>query len=243
MNTKSLLILAGFMVLGLVVSASNPLQAGEPASTQPPMRTISVGGSGRAFLPPEIATISIGVRTEDSDAAQAVEDSNSQVVTLKEALLAMGVEERDIQTTSFNIYPNQQFDETGRPVSTTYVVENTVTVTVRDLDMLGELLGTAVEAGANQIYGIQFDAEDRSEALSQARRAAVEDARAKAEELAAAAGVSLGELQSISEISGIPVPYFDGRGGVAAEAAVSAVPISPGQLTITVDVSLVFAIE
>jgi uncharacterized protein len=243
MRTKSLLIVSGILLLGLVITASNPLQTGDPAINQTPLRTISVVGSGRAFLTPEIATISIGVRTENSDAAQAVEESNTQVQTLTDTLIGMGVEERDIQTSSFNIYPNQQYDETGRPISTTYVVENTVTVTVRDLNMLGELLGAAVEAGANQIYGITFDAEDRSEATSAARSAAVEDGRAKAEELATAAGVSLGELQTISEGSSVPMPFFDGRGGVAAEAAVSAVPISPGQLTLTVDVSLVFAIE
>jgi uncharacterized protein YggE len=236
-------MLAGILLLGLVITASNPLQTGDPAASESPMRTISVAGTGRAFVTPEIAVISIGVRTEDPDAAQAVEASNAQVQTLTDAIKAMGVEDRDIQTTSFNIYPNQQYDETGRPISTTYVVENTVTVTVRDLSMLGELLGASVEAGANQIYGIQFDAEDRSEALSQARQAAVDDAQAKAEELAAAAGVSLGELQSISEGSSVPVPFFEGRGGGAAEAAVSDVPISPGQLTLTVDVTMVFAME
>jgi uncharacterized protein YggE len=226
-----------------LVSASNPLQTDEPAANQTAMRTISVAGNGRAFLTPEIATISIGVRTEDSDAAEAVDASNSQVQVLTDALVGMGVEERDIQTSSFNIYPNQQYDDSGRLVSTTYVVENTVTVTVRDLSTLGALLGTAVEAGANQIYGIQFDAEDRSEAESEARVAAVEDARAKAEELAAASGVSLGELLSISEGTNVSIPYFDGRGGAAVEAAVSNVPISPGQLTVTVDVNLVFAFE
>jgi uncharacterized protein YggE len=229
-------------VLGLVASACGAIQARAQESGASTPRTITVSGSGESFLAPDIAHISIGVRTEDADAARAVEDNNSQAMRIAAALQELGVAARDIQTSSFNIYPNQQFDETGSPTSTTYVVENTVSVTVRDLDSLGPLLGAAVEAGANQIYGIQFDAEDQEDALGEARQAAVENARAKGEALAQAAGVSLGELQSISEVSGFPQPFVTGRGGGAVEAAAD-VPINPGQLTVAVDVTLVFAIE
>jgi uncharacterized protein len=242
MRTKTFVVLAGVTLLGLALSACGTFQAREAAAQTPSPRTITVAGSGKSFLAPDIATISIGVRTEDEDPAQAMAVSNDQAQTITDALQEMGVAARDIQTTSFNIYPNQQYNESGTPISTTYVVENTVSVTVRDLSVLGELLGASVEAGANQIYGIQFDVEDREEALSQARVAAIEDARAKAEALAEAAGVSLGELESISEVSGFPQPFFEGRGG-AAETAAADVPISPGQLTITVDVNMVFGIE
>jgi uncharacterized protein YggE len=231
------------MLLGLAVSACDTLRTGASAASTPPPRTITVAGSGKSFLAPDIATISIGVRTENADAAQAVSDSNTKAQTIADALQEMGIEEKDIQTSSFNIYPNQQYDETGSPVSTTFVVENTVSVTVRDLTKLGELLGASVEAGANQVYGIQFDVEDREEALAEARQLAVEDARARAEALAAAAGVTLGEMQSISEMGSIPVPFFEGKGGGAPEAPAAEVPISPGQLTLTVEVSVVFAIE
>jgi uncharacterized protein YggE len=242
MRTKTFAAITGVIMLGLVVSACGTIQARAQETGSPAPRTITVAGSGEAFLAPDIATISIGVRTEDADPAQAMEANNAQAQEIADALREMGVEATDIQTSSFNIYPNQQFDETGSPTSTTYVVENTVSVTVRDLDNLGELLGASVEAGANQIYGITFNAEDQEEARGEARQAAVEAARAKAEALAEAAGVSLGELQSISEVSGFPQPLFEGRGGAALEQA-AAVPISPGQLTVTVEVSLVFAIE
>jgi uncharacterized protein len=243
MRTKSITILAGVMLVGLLVTACNAIRAGEAAAQTPPSRTIAVTGSGKAFLAPDIATISIGVRTEDADPAQAMEDSNARAQSIADALEAMGVEARDIQTSSFNIYPNQQYDQSGNPMSTTYVVENNVSVTVRDLTELGALLSATVEAGANQVYGIQFDVEDREEALGEARQGAIDDARAKAEALATAAGVSLGDLQSISEVSGFPEPFFDGRGGGAAEAALTNIPISPGQLTVTVDVNIVFDIE
>jgi uncharacterized protein YggE len=88
-----------------------------------------------------MATISVGVRTEDRDAAEAVASNNAQAESITQALVAMGVDEQDIQTSNFSIYPQQQYDDQGNLVGTTYVVENTVYVTVRDLDQLGEPAG------------------------------------------------------------------------------------------------------
>jgi hypothetical protein len=190
-----------------------------------------------------MATISVGVRTEDRDAAEAVASNNAQAESITQALVGMGIDEQDIQTSNFSIYPQQQYDDQGNLIGTTYVVENTVYVTVRDLDQLGVLLDAVVQTGANNIYGIQFDVEDRDSALTEARQLAVENAQAQAQELAQAAGVTLGELQSISSYTSMPVPVFEGKGGGAADVAASTVPISPGQLSITADVSVVYAIE
>lgn len=241
MKRTQVTIFTGLVLLALALSACNAVTGGlgEGAEAQP--RTINVAGSGKVFLTPDLATITIGVRTENANASRAVLDNNAQAEEIAMALKEIGVDDKDIQTSNFNIYANQQFDERGNPISTTYVVENTVFVTVRDLSKLGELLGKAVEAGANQVYGIQFDVEDKEEALSQARKAAIEDARAKAEELAAAAGVTLGDIRMISEAGGVPIPVFEGKGrggGAAAD-----VPISPGQLSLTVEVSVVFELK
>jgi uncharacterized protein YggE len=124
-----------------------------------------------------------------------------------------------------------------------YIVENTVFVIVRDLDLLGEILGTVVEAGANSIFGIQFDVSDKTQAISRARKAAIEDAQVKAEELAQAAGVTLGEVQSINEFGGIPVPVFEGKGGGGKESSVAQVPVSLGQLSLTVQVTVNYNIH
>jgi hypothetical protein len=215
-------------------------QTPTPASASP--RTISVTGKGEVPLTPDIARITIGVRTQGVDVAEAVASNNTQAQEVVEALQEMGVAERDIQTSNFSIYPQQQYDERGQVIDTTFVVENTVYVTVRELESLGDLLDVAVGRGANSIYGIQFDVEEKGGAVSEARQVAVEDARAQAQELAEAAGVQLGDIQSISAISSYPGPIFDGR-GAAAEQAASTVPISPGQLIITAEVSVVYEIE
>ncbi len=216
-------------------------QVGNVETANP--RTLSVSGSGQAYLTPDIAYINIGVHTEGAEASEVVAKNTGLSQKIADALKAMGVNEKDIQTMNFSIYPQPKYDLDGKPTGEiTYVVENTVYVTVRNLDKIGDLLDAAVTAGANQIYGIQFDVADKTAALSEARKAAVKNAEEIAGELASAAGVTLGDVQTISMVSGsAPAPVFDGRGAMFAEAA--PVPVSPGQMILTVDVSLVYQIR
>jgi uncharacterized protein YggE len=125
----------------------------------------------------------------------------------------------------------------------TYAVDNTVYVTLREIDRLGDLLDTIVQAGANTVNSIQFDVADKDKALKDARAEAVKDANAKAQELADTAGVQLGQLQSVSFLDNQPYPVFDGKGGGGAAAEAAAVPIQPGQLTFNVMVNVVYAIK
>ena len=128
-------------------------------------------------------------------------------------------------------------------MSTVYIVDNTIFVTVRDLEILGEIMGAVVEAGANSVFGIQPDIADKTQAISEARRAAIEDAQIKAEELALAAGVTLGDVQSIIESGSAPIPVFEGKSGVDFEGDPEQVPETFGQLSLTVEVSVVYNIR
>jgi len=125
----------------------------------------------------------------------------------------------------------------------TYAVDNTVYVTVRELDKLGDLLDTVVQAGANTVNSVQFDVADKDEALKTARADAVKDAQEKAKELAEASGLSLGEIQSIGFVDSNPYPVFDGKGGGGGAAEAASVPIQPGQLTFTVSVNISYEIK
>ncbi|HVN54323.1 MAG TPA: SIMPL domain-containing protein, partial [Anaerolineaceae bacterium] len=213
----------------------------------PAGRTISVSGTGKVTLTPDIAYVSIGVHTEAKDAKTALSTNNTNVQKVVNAIKGAGVDAKDIQTTNFNIYPSNQYGPNGQVTETKYAVDNTVYVTVRKLDGLGSLLDTVVTAGANTVNGIQFDVADKSAATSEARKQAIQDARKQAEELAAAAGVKVGEIQSISIFTNAqPLPYYQnygkGMGGGAAAPEV-AVPISSGQMILTADVSIVYAIQ
>lgn len=239
MKTKSLIVFA-VIVLALLVSAC------APAASDQSRPTLSVSGSGEAFLAPDIAYIYIGVHTERPTAAEAVAENTSQTEELIKGLTDFGIDAKDIRTTNFSIWPMDQFDPlTGRPTGEkTYAVDNTVYVTVRELARLGDLLDAAVQAGANTVNSVQFDVADKDEALKQARAQAVEDAKSQAESLAQAADLSLGEIQSISFVDAQPYPIFEGKGGgggAAAEAA--AVPIQPGQLTFTVTVNVTYTLK
>lgn len=237
------------MILSIVILAAVALSACGPATIvanqAPPQRTMIVTGTGMVNLTPDIAYINIGVHTEKDTASDAVAESNAQTQQVIDALKQAGVDAKDIQTTNFSIWPNTQYDpQTGEKIGTTYVVDNTVYVKVRKLDQLGNMLDATVRAGANSINSIQFDVADKTDALKQARDAAVKDAKSQAQELATAAGVSLGDVQNISFYNSIPTPYVDtygkGGGGVAAAAAV---PVTPGQLTLTVTVNLTYEIK
>jgi hypothetical protein len=243
MRIKKLFLFVCVIAAGILLSACSESQSEPTPTGTPPPRSITVSGSGKVFMTPDIATISIGIHTEDESATRAVDNNNAQVLEVTQVLITMGLEEEDIQTSSFNISAQLRGGDRGVQEETYYIVDNTVFVTVRDLEQLGEIMGAVVEAGANSIFGIQFDVDDKTEALSRARRAAVKDAQSKAEELAQAAGVTLGEVQVINEFGGDPVPVFEGEGNGAIDASSEQEPVSIGQLSLTVDVSVVYDIQ
>jgi uncharacterized protein YggE len=248
MRTKIYFLIGVVLLAALLTSCAGAAYAQSTTPTSESVatvtRTLNVSGSGIAYLSPDIAYVNIGVHTEGKNAAEAVAANNSQADKVVNAIKKLGVKDKDIQTTNFSISPQPVYDDQGKPTGEIdYSVDNVVRVTVRDLSQIGDLLDAVVAAGANSINGIQFDVVDRTQALSDARQAAMQAAQAKAQELAKAAGVTLGEIQTIIEYSGnYPTPMYSASSGpLAAEAA--AAPISPGQMTVTVEVNVVYEIK
>ena len=241
MKTKFMFV-AAVALLAIVLSACGPTTITQQA--QPVVRTVNVTGAGQANLIPDIAYIYVGAHTEKPTASDALKENNAQTQQIIAALKKSGIDAKDIRTTNFSIYPQDKYDpQTNQPTGEkTYVVDNTVYVTVRKIDKLGDLLDTLVSSGANTINSIQFDVANKTDAIKQARADAVKDAQKQAQELADAAGVTLGEVQSISFYDNMPGPVYDGKGGGGAVAA-AAVPIQAGQLTFTVSVSVTYAIK
>jgi uncharacterized protein YggE len=240
---KPTFLLVAVLVLSALLSACNGGATTINQAAQPSVRIISVSGMGEVSLTPDIASIYLGVHTEDASASTAVSANNTQTQEVIQALQDFGIDAKDIRTTNFSIWPMQNYSPDGQPLDTRYVVYNTVFVTVRDLDKLGELLDVVISAGVNTVNSITFDVADKKEALKQARADAVKNAQEQAKELAAAAGVNLGDVQSISYFDSVPYPVFDGKGGGGGGAAEAAVPIQPGQLTLTVTVSMTYEIK
>jgi uncharacterized protein len=239
MKTK-LYFLITVLALGAILSACVP--ASITVQPQPVQRTITVNGTGKVTLTPDIAHITIGVHTQNASAKAAVAENSTQAQAVTAAIKALGVADKDIQTSNFSIYAQQQFDNNGKPTEIVYVVDNSVNITVRDLSKLGSLLDSTVNSGANNINSIQFDVADKTGALSQARLAAVADARKQADELTKATGVTLGVVQSIS--------YYDNTAPITvqyakAEMAVSAasVPVQAGSMEISTTVNIVYGLK
>jgi len=240
MNTKKIAFV--LLVLTLALSACGPTTINQAAPEN--IRTLDVSGVGVVYLSPDVVYINIGVNTQNENAADAVSTNKEQTSAVIQAIKDFGVAEKDIRTTNFSIWANQQYDNFGQATGTTYTVDNTVIVTMRNVDKLGDLLDDAIAAGANNIYSIQFDREDKDKANEEARALAVENAKKQAQDLADVSGVSLVDIQKISYYeSGASQYFYGGKGGGGGDVENAAVPIQPGQLAVTVTVNMTYSLK
>ena len=221
-----------FVTVLLGLSAVTPAQAAD--------RQIVVTGEGRVAAAPDMATVSLGVHREARAADAAMSATSEAARAVLDTLAAAGIAPADIQTTRIGLEPRYQHSNDGAPPRITgYVASNDLSVRVRDLDGLGGVLDSVIADGANNFAGISFGLTDSGPLEEEARALAVRDARARAETLAAAAGVQLGAVQTITEMGGFVAPEPMMRGAMM-EAAM--VPVAEGQIDVTVQVSVVFAI-
>ena len=235
------ILASGLLVATLAGVASAPTRAQEGADET--LRTLSVSGTGRVNAVPDVADISLGVFETAKEAAAASQQAAASMDAVVQALLSLGIDEKDIQTTSISL--DARYDWNQEPAQIVgWDARNMVNVTVRDVEAVGDVVDAVVEAGSNQINGISFRVEDPTEAQAIARTAAVEDARAKAEQLAADAGVEIVGIISISETSGQPPqPIYMARQEMAfADTAAAATPVLPGEVELSVNVSIQYEI-
>ena len=246
MSTRKLFVtLVAVFTLALLAvpmsaAAAPPAQDGEP-------RTITVTGFGTAYGAPDVARLGLGVDGLNEDILAAMDDVNARMNAVTQALQVGGVAPEDIRTEYFSIY--QDYGPYGQPepgteVKPSYRVSTSVAVTVRETDNVGELLAAAVSAGANIVNYIQFDIEDRAGLQADARELAVADAQTRAEHLAGILGMSVGEPLQVTEGSDLYGPYPGGYGGGGGGPAVGAAPaISEGQLSVSMSVTITFALQ
>ncbi|MDO5621610.1 MAG: SIMPL domain-containing protein [Paracoccus sp. (in: a-proteobacteria)] len=204
---------------------------------------ITVSGTGDAQLAPELATVTLGVLTQAEKAADAMSQNSAALDQVMQVFTAAGVEARDMQTSGLSLNVQYEYPENRRPVTVGYEARNGLMVRVRDLDSLGGLLDQAITAGANQVEGISFGADNTDAALDQARQNAVKDAMHRAQIMAETSGMRLGPVLSISETGGMPERPQPMMARMAADgAAQSAVPIAAGELTLSANVQMRFAL-
>ncbi len=224
-------------VVGLVLAgvlASNAAWAQQA----PTPGQISVQGEAVITAAPDMATISLGVTTQDATAGGAMRANSDALNAVMERLKAAKIEPRDLQTSNLSLNPNwTQTDGVTAPVISGYIASNILTVRVRDLAIVGSVLDAVITDGANTLNGITFEQSEPRPSMDAARKAAVADALAKATLLSEAAGVKLGRIVSISENQGYnsPMPMMK-----AMEADAGSVPVAAGEIGISASVNLVF---
>ena len=216
------------------VSSFQPEVAPAPAADV--VHGIIVSGSGLVNMRPDRATVTAGVQTQGRTAQEAQSENNQTMNAVIAAIKAVGIPANDIQTVGVSLYPiyNQ-----GQTVSG-YTASNNVSVLVENVDQAGPVLDAAVKAGANQSSNVAFGLKDESSARNKALALAAADAKSKADALAGALGLKITGVQSVTESSSStpPRPY---PMAMAAAPSAQAIPIQPGELGVTAQVTIVFS--
>lgn len=209
------------------------------------VESVSVTGMGRVTIVPDRFTFTLGVQTVAPTVDEAVTENNRRVQAVIAALKRAGAADKDLQTSNFNIFPQQDYQEGRLPRILGYQVSNTVTVRSEKIDQAGRLLGVGIGAGVNTSSGLQFQVADPAAGRERGLRAAYEDARAKASHLAQAAGRTLGRAIVISEgVQHMTPPQPMMRSAMAMEARVAQdVPVEAGTEELSFTVSVTFELR
>ncbi|HKP54047.1 MAG TPA: SIMPL domain-containing protein [Chloroflexia bacterium] len=207
---------------------------------------ISVRGTGLVSAKPDMANLQIGVQIQNTSLDAAQSEATTKMNAAMQQLKAAGVDEKDISTSQFNVEPVMEYRENQPPRVTGFRVTNILNVKLRDIAKAGKVIDDLVKAGANTVYGLSFGFSDPGALMKQAREQAMNDAKAKASELAALGGVTLGTPLLIDDGGANVPPVVMDAGAVrnvAQDMAAMPVPINPGQQEIRVEVSVVYAIK
>ena len=203
---------------------------------------LNLSAYGEVKTAPDMATISFGVVTEATTAAEAMRLNATRMTQVMAALRRAGIAERDVQTSGLNLSPQYDYVQNEPPRLRGYQASNRVTVIINDLDAVGSTADAVVTAGVNQIDGISFGLRDPTTAENQARQLAVRNLQAKASLYAQALGVGLGGIRSLSEGGGYspqPVPMYAVR-AQSMDRGESSTPVAAGELTVRIDITGVY---
>ena len=205
-------------------------------------RTITVSADGKVFAKPDIGQISLGVNNEAKTVSEAQKQSTSAINKIMDFLKKSGVEDKDIKTTNYIIYPVYDYTERKQTLRG-YSVSQNIEVKIRDLTKSGDIIAGAADSGANIVGGLNFTIDDPDALKAEAQKQAIEKARAKAKELASNLGVRLSKLINFSENGYMP-PIYYAKSEALGMGGGSATPSIPtGENEITSTVSLTYEIK
>jgi uncharacterized protein YggE len=207
---------------------------------------ISVHGTGIVSAKPDIVNLQVGVQIQNSSLSTAQGDAATKMDAAMAQLKAAGVADKDISTAQYNVEPVMDYRDNQPPTVTGFRVTNILNVKLRDISKAGKVIDDLVKAGANTVYGLSFGFSDPTALMKQAREQAMNDAKAKASELAGLGGVALGTPLVIDD-GGTNVPPVmiesAARDMSSTIAGAPPMPVNPGQQEIRVEVNVVYSIK
>lgn len=204
---------------------------------------LTAHGHGEVKAKPDIARMTAGVVVQAKDQAQATQENARKMTALLAAIKSLKIADRDIQTQGYSVEAQYDYGSGHAPILTGYQVTNSVQVTLRDLSQAGTLIDKATQAGANQLNGVSYELSDNGAVQAQALSKAVADARRRAQVMADALGVGLGNPLSLNDGEASPPvqPIFQLRAMKAAADSAPTTSISAQEIMVTADVTLVYA--
>jgi uncharacterized protein YggE len=246
-NGLLVLVLLALALLVAGCSAAGISSTGQVEAAQLEQKAnIKVVGFGKALGQPDEAQVTVGVETFALEVNDATAENEATIEAILTALEETGIKADDIQTSNYSLWAEQKYGDNGPEGIAGYRVSNQVSVVIRDIDKVSDVLTAVISAGANSIYGVQFSVADPAALEAEAREKALDDARQRAESLAQLSGLTLGEIEAIDETfsqfpgQARPMGGGDGLGGGVAEASTS---ISPGQLSYQTQVEVTYTIS
>lgn len=224
---------------------SSPTASAAVLSAAGPANTVTVSGQATVTSPPDEAVVVLTVENDAATAPAAMDATSLQSQKMLDRLKSDGIPESAIQTSSITLYPVRTYDPTtGKETLTGYRAQNSIKVTLKDAPTVAKVLAAGVETGATQVSGPEWRLRDGSQAVNEALKQAAVNARAKAESLAAAEGVGVGEVLTMTEGTvQMPVPPRYAMGGATDSAKVMEPPVSSGNLDVTATVTVTYALK
>ena len=225
-------------VVYLSNSFFGPLRASLNFKNLDQTNLFSVDGEGTASVKPDLANITMGFVVTDASVTSGQKRANEVINNVTNNVKALGVSGADVKTTSYNIYPNYNYNN-GRQSLNGYTINIEMSLKVRNFDVLNKVIDSATAAGINQISGVAFDVENKDDAMNLARQEAVKAAKAKAARLSGLAGIRLGRIVNVRETpAGSPIPYMSLNAAKSVGGASPDTQVQPGQTEIKVNVTL-----
>ena len=233
------LLLASALSLGFATMTSHAQTPVTSAASASQGTLLSVSAQAEASRVPDVASLSAGVVTRAEDANAALRANADQMARVMDAIREAGIAGKDIQTTGINVNPDYQYADNQPPKITGYQASNNVSIKVRDVSRLGKVLDALVASGANQVNGPSFEIDEPEAVYDEARRAALDKARKRADMYAESLGLKVKRIVSVSEGGGFQPPQPMMMKAMAMDARESS-PVSPGETTLSASLDVVF---